>query len=195
MRLGDATLDTIFRTARTANRWHDTPVDEDTLREVYELVKWGPTSANSFPLRIVFVASEAARVRLVPLVFANNQLRVREAPVTAILAYDTRFYEWLPRLFPHNPAMASSFVDKPEFAERSAFRNGTLQAAYFMIAARALGLDCGPMSGFDNEGVDREFFPEGRVKSNCLCALGQGDPSGLFDRLPRPEFDEVATIL
>ena len=193
--LDDAALDTILRTARTANKWRAEPVDEHLPRALYDLAKWGPTSATSFPLRVVFVASDAAKDRLVPLMFGPNQERVRTAPVTAIFGYDTRFFEWLPQLFPHNPQMSAAFEDKPDFAELSAFRNGSLQAAYFLVSARALGLDCGPMSGFDNEAVDREFFPGGRVRSNFTCALGYGDQSGLFDRLPRPDFDEVATVL
>jgi 3-hydroxypropanoate dehydrogenase len=127
-------------------------------------------------------------------VFEGNRPKVTTAPVTAILGYDLQFYDWLPRLFPHRD-MRSAFVDKPQFAEEAAFRNGSLQGAYFMLAARALGLDCGPMSGFNAAGVDREFFPGGRVKSNFICAVGYGDASGLMDRLPRPSFSEVCTIV
>jgi 3-hydroxypropanoate dehydrogenase len=192
--LDDAALDAMFRTARTQNRWLDQPVSDEQLQALYDLMRWGPTSANSFPVRIVFVTSPAAKERLKPLVLAGNQQKVITAPVTAILGYDTRFYEWLPRLFPHGDAR-SWFLDKPEFAEATAFRNSSLQGAYFIIAARALGLDCGPMSGFDNEAVDREFFPGRRVKSNFLCALGHGDPAGLFERLPRPAFSEVCSIV
>jgi 3-hydroxypropanoate dehydrogenase len=191
--LPDDALDTLFRSARTQNAWLDKPVSDEQLRALYDLLQWGPTSANCFPLRIVFVTTRAAKERLEPLVFDNNRRRVMSAPVTAILGHDTRFYEWLPRLFPHADARAW-FVDKPEFAETTAFRNGTLQGAYFMLAARALGLDCGPMSGFDNEAVDQEFFPGGQVKSNFLCAVGYGDPAGLFGRLPRPDFTEVCRI-
>ena len=194
MSLEDAALDAMFRTARTQNRWLDQPVSDEQLQGLYDLMRWGPTSANSFPVRIVFVTSPAAKERLKPLVLAGNQQKVMTAPVTAILGYDTQFYDWLPRLFPHADAR-SWFLDKPEFAEATAFRNSSLQGAYFIIAARALGLDCGPMSGFDNEAVDREFFPGGRVKSNFLCALGHGDPAGLFERLPRPAFSEVCSIV
>ena len=194
MSLEDAALDAMFRTARTQNRWLDQPVSDEQLQALYDLMRWGPTSANSFPVRIVFVTSPAAKERLKPLVLAGNQQKVMTAPVTAILGYDTQFYDWLPRLFPHADAR-SWFLDKPEFAEATAFRNSSLQGAYFIIAARALGLDCGPMSGFDNEAVDREFFPGGRVKSNFLCALGHGDPAGLFERLPRPAFSEVCSIV
>ena len=157
-------------------------------------MKWGPTSANSFPARIVFVISEESKKRLAAVVFEGNRLKVMTAPATAIIGFDTQFYELLPRLFPHRD-MRSLFVDKPEFAQTSAFRNGTLQGAYLMLAARAIGLDCGPMSGFDNDGVDREFFPGGRVKSNFICALGYGDPSGVFQRLPRPSFSEACEIV
>jgi 3-hydroxypropanoate dehydrogenase len=192
--LDDEALDVLFRAARTQNKWLDRPVSHDQLRAVYDLMRWGPTSANCFPLRIVFVTTQAAKERLKPLVFGNNQERVMTAPATAILGYDTRFYDWLPRLFPHTDAR-SGFIDKPDFAEVTAFRNSSLQGAYFMLAARALGLDCGPMSGFDNEAVDREFFPGGRIKSNFLCAIGYGDPTGLFERLPRPDFSEVCAIV
>jgi len=192
--LDDAALDVIFRQARSQNKWLDKPVSNDQLASLYELMRWGPTSANSFPVRIVFVASPAAKERLKPLVLQGNQAKVMAAPVTAILGYDTQFYDWLPRLFPHADARAW-FTDKPGFAEATAFRNSSLQGAYFIIAARALGLDCGPMSGFDNEAVDQEFFPGGQVKSNFICALGYGDPVGLFDRLPRPSFSEVCKIV
>jgi 3-hydroxypropanoate dehydrogenase len=192
-RLDDEALDTLFRNARSHNKWHDTPVATEELVAIYDLMKWGATSANSFPVRIVFVTTFAAKERLKPLVFEGNRPKVMAAPATAIIGYDTRFYDWLPRLFPHRD-MRSNFVDKPQFAETSAFRNSSLQGAYFMLAARALGLDCGPMSGFNNESVDREFFPGGTVKSNFLCALGHGDASGLFNRLPRPAFSEVCRI-
>jgi 3-hydroxypropanoate dehydrogenase len=192
--LDDAALDAIFRQARTQNKWLDEPVSNDQLVALYDLMRWGPTSANCFPVRIVFVASPAAKERLKPLVLEGNRPKVMSAPVTAILGYDTRFYEWLPRLFPHADAR-SWFIDKPAFAEATAFRNSSLQGAYFIIAARALGLDCGPMSGFDNEAVDKEFFPGEEVKSNFICAVGYADPAGLYDRLPRPSFSEVCKIV
>ena len=190
----DAALDTLFRAARTQNKWRDKPVSAEQLTAIYDLMKWGPTSANSFPARIVFVASQESKKRLAAVVFEGNRPKVLTAPATAIIGYDLQFYELLPRLFPHRD-MRSAFVGKPEFAQVSAFRNSSLQGAYLMLAARALGLDCGPMSGFDNEGVDREFFPGGRVKSNFICAIGYGDPSGVFERLPRPGFNEVCEIL
>jgi 3-hydroxypropanoate dehydrogenase len=192
--LDDAALDTLFRQARTQNKWLDKPVSDEQLRALYDLLRWGPTSANSFPLRVVFAKSAAAKERLLPLVLEGNRPKVQAAPVTAILGYDTRFYDWLPQLFPHVDAR-SWFLDKPDFAEATAFRNSSLQGAYLILAARALGLDCGPMSGFDNEAVDREFFPGGRVKSNFICALGYGDPTGLYERLPRPDFGEVCSIV
>jgi nitroreductase len=192
--LDDAALDVIFREARTQNTWLDKPITNDQLLALYDLMRWGPTSANSFPIRIVFVTSPAAKQRLGPLVFEGNRQKVMSAPATAILGFDTRFYDWLPRLFPHVDARAW-FIDKPAFAETTAFRNSSLQGAYFIMAARSLGLDCGPMSGFDNEAVDKEFFPGGQVKSNFLCAIGYGDPAGLYERLPRPTFSEVCSIL
>jgi 3-hydroxypropanoate dehydrogenase len=161
---------------------------------VYDLMRWGPTSLNSFPVRIVFVTTPAAKEQLKPLVFAGNQERVMTAPATAIIGYDSRFYDWLPRLAPHVDAR-SWFIDKPDFANLTAFRNGTLQGAFFMLAARAVGLDCGPMSGFDNAAVDQAFFPGGQIKSNFLCALGHGDPASLHERAPRPEFSEVCAIV
>ena len=193
MRLPDLCLDTIFRTARTHNAFLDKPVDEATLRELYDLLKWGPTSANSNPARFVFVVSRQAKERLRPALSAGNLDKTMAAPVTAIVAYDTEFYEHLPRLFPHVDAR-SWFVGKPEHILTTAFRNGTLQGAYLMIAARALGLDCGGMSGFDNAKVDAEFFPDGRVKSNFLCNLGYGDPAKLLPRHPRFAFEEVCRI-
>jgi 3-hydroxypropanoate dehydrogenase len=192
--LDDAALDVIFRQARTQNKWLDKPVSNDQLVALHDLMCWGPTSANCFPIRIVFVASPVAKQRLKPLVLEGNQAKVMAAPATAILGYDTKFYDWLPRLFPQTDARAW-FLDKPAFAEATAFRNSSLQGAYFIIAARALGLDCGPMSGFDNDAVDKEFFPGGQVKSNFICAVGYGDPAGLYDRLPRPGFSEVCQIV
>jgi nitroreductase len=190
----DVALDTLFRTARSQNKWRDKPVTRAQLEAIYELMKWGPTSANSFPVRIVFVTTPEGKKRLAPCVFEGNRPKVMAAPVTAIIGYDTQFYEWLPRLFPHKD-MRAPFVDKPDFAAQSAFRNGTLQGAYLMLAARAIGLDCGPMSGFDNSAVDREFFAGGRVKSNFICALGYGDAAGVLGRLPRPAFNEVCEVV
>lgn len=188
--------DTLFLEARTHNGWRDQPVGEDLLRRAWELARMGPTSANCSPLRIVFVRSREAKARLEPLLLAGNRAKTMAAPVTAIFGNDSRFYDLLPKLFPHTDARAwFAGPDKETLAEATAFRNGTLQAAYFMLAARSLGLDCGPMSGFDNAGVDREFFPGGRIKSNFICSLGYGDPAALFPRSPRLEFDEACSTV
>jgi 3-hydroxypropanoate dehydrogenase len=202
-------LDQIFRQARTHNVWLDKPVGDDTLRQLYELMKWGPTSANSNPARFLFLRSPAAKERLQPALSPGNVEKTMTAPVTVIVAYDLKFYEKLPRLMPHSPAMAKHFADNPQLVEMTARRNSTLQGGYLIIAARALGLDCGPMSGFDNakvdelffaagescEGCDQEFFPAGHVKSNFLCNLGYGDPERLFPRSPRLEFPEACSLL
>ena len=194
MRIDDAGLDLLFRKARTQNGWLPKPVPEELLREIYDLMKMGPTSANCAPLRIVFVTSETGRRRLASALSAGNLEKTMQAPVTAILGHDLAFYEYLPRLFPHNPAARGWFEGKPT-AEATAFRNSTLQAAYFMLAARALGLDCGPMSGFDAARMDGEFFPDGRTRTNFICALGYGDPSKVFARSPRFDFDDVCRIV
>jgi nitroreductase len=189
-RLDGAALETILLNARSHNKWLHKPVSKEQLDAIYQLMKWGPTSANSFPIRIVFVSSAQGKERLEPLVWEGNRNKVITAPVTAIVGYDTKFYDWLPRLFPHKD-VRPLFANNPPFAEATAFRNSSLQGGYFIIAARAVGLDCGPMSGFDNSKVDEEFFPDGQVKSNFICALGYGDPTGLYGRSPRPSFDEV----
>ena len=188
-------LDQIFLEARTHNRWLDRPVDEAQLRRLVEIMLMGPTTANSLPARILFVQSEAAKRRLEPLLDEGNRAKTMQAPVCAIIGYDLRFYERLPQTFPHNQAARSWFEGKPAKILDAAFRNSSLQGAYLIIAARALGLDTGPMSGFDNAGVDREFFPDGQVKSNFLCAIGYGDKSVLMPRLPRLSFDEIAKII
>ena len=193
--LSAAAMDIIFRDARSQNRWLDRDVSDDQLHALYDLMKWGPTSANGFPIRIVFVRSDEQKEKLAGVAMDSNAAKIRQAPVTAVLGYDLRFFERLPTLFPHDPGMAKLFENSEELAETTAFRNGTLQGAYFMIAARSLGLDCGPMSGFDNLGVDELFFPGGRILSNFICSIGYGDPEGLFDRLPRPTFDDVCLIV
>jgi len=193
MTLSDNALDRIFRTARTHNGWLDKPVTDDQLRRLYDLMKWGPTSANCSPARIVFVRSKAAKEKLKPALAPGNLDKTMAAPATAIIAYDLEFYEKLPRLFPHADAR-SWFVGKPDLIAATAFRNGSLQGAYLIIAARAIGLDCGPMSGFNNALVDAAFFPGGKVKSNFLCNLGYGDPGKLFPRSPRLAFDEACEI-
>ena len=194
--LDDRALDVLFRSARTHNAFTDKPVTDDDLNRLYDLMKWGPTSANCSPARIVFVRSAAAKEKLKPALSAGNLAKTMTAPVTAIIAWDTLFYDLLPRLFPHDQTARSWFAGKgkEKAAEVAAFRNGTLQGGYFILAARAVGLDCGPMSGFDNAKVDAAFFPDGRFKSNFLCNLGHGDPKGLFPRSPRLAFDEACQI-
>ncbi|MGH6877975.1 MAG: malonic semialdehyde reductase [Rhizomicrobium sp.] len=193
MAISDDALDTIFRNARTHNRWQDRPVSPALLMAIYDLMRWGPTSANCSPARIVFVVSQSAKERLKPHLSPGNVDKTMAAPATAILGYDLDFAKHLPFLFPQAPDAKDWFAD-PVLAERVAFRNGSLQGGYFIIAARALGLDCGPMSGFDNAGVDREFFSEIRVKSNFLCNLAHGDPAGVHPRNPRLAFDEACRI-
>ena len=191
--INDEDLDVIFRKARTQNKWLDKPVSPALIMAIYDLMRWGPTSANQSPARFVFVTSKEAKERLKPHLSEGNRAKTMSAPVTAIIGYDLDFPETLPKLFPHAPDAKNWF--KGPAGEVHAFRNGTLQGAYFIIAARALGLDCGPMSGFDNAGVDKEFFPGGRIKSNFICSIGYGDPAGLFPRSPRLSFDEACKIL
>jgi 3-hydroxypropanoate dehydrogenase len=193
-KLPDRCLDQIFRAARTHNAWREEDLPDSLLHELVELVKLGPTSANCSPARFLFVKSRAAKERLKPHLSEGNRDKTMKAPVCAIIGYDLDFYHHLPKLFPHTDAK-SWFAGKPKKIEETAFRNGTLQGAYLIIAARALGLDTGPMSGFDNEGVDAEFFAGTNIKSNFLCSLGHGDPSVLFPRSPRFAFDEMAKIL
>jgi 3-hydroxypropanoate dehydrogenase len=192
--LSDEGLDLIFRQARTHSVWLEKPVDDELLRRVYDLAKMGPTSANMCPLRIVFVKSREAKEKLRPCLDAGNVDKTMSAPVTALLGMDVRFYEELPKLFPHADAKAW-FKDLPEnVLETLALRNSSLQGAYFMLAARSLGLDCGPMSGFNNAKADAAFFAGTTVKSNFLCNLGHGDASKLFPRSPRLGFEEACRI-
>ena len=193
--ISDEALDTIFRAARTQNKWSDEPVSDAMLMAVYDLMRWGPTAANMMPARFLFLTSPEAKARLKPHLSEGNREKTMKAPAVTIIAYDLDFPEHLPRLFPNAPKMKDNFAGKPEMTKESAFRNGTLQGAYFIIAARALGLDCGPMSGFDNEAVDKEFFAGTNIKSNFLCALGHGDPAGVFPRNPRLSFDEACRII
>jgi len=193
MTLDDAALDQLFRTARTYRAWREEPVTDQTLRAIYELMKCGPTSSNCCPARIVFVKSSDAKARLEPALDAGNVRQTMAAPATAIIGYDLEFYEKLPLLAPHAD-VRSAFVGKDELIRSTAFRNGSLEGAYLIIAARALGLDCGPMSGFDNAKVDAEFFRGGTIKSNFLCNLGYGDPSRLHPRAPRLAFDDACRI-
>lgn len=187
-------IDLMFLEGRTHFVWLDKPVDDNLLRQAYELAKFGPTSVNGCPMRIDFVKSKASKEKLKPFLEPGNVDKTMTAPVTAIIAYDLEFYNQLPKLFPHADAR-SWFVGKSSFIQDTAFRNGTLQGAYFMLAARSLGLDCGPMSGFNNAGVDMTFFPDSPIRSNFLCNLGYGDSSKLFPRSPRLTFDEVCKIL
>ena len=189
----DAALDQLFRTARTQNAFQDRPVEDSQLRALYDLLKWAPTSANSSPARFVFVKAAEAKQKLAPALSEGNLAKTLAAPVTAIIGFDQDFHEKLPYLFPH--ADAKSWFDGPrEGRHEAAFRNGTLQGAYLILAARTLGLDAGPMSGFDPAKVDEAFFAGTAIKSNFLVNLGYGDPSGVFPRLPRLSFDEAARI-
>jgi 3-hydroxypropanoate dehydrogenase len=193
--LNSEALDILFRNARTHNVWLPDPVSDHLLRQIYDLMKWGPTSANSSPARIAFLRTPQAKERLKPALMAANVDKTMQAPVTAIVAYDSKFYEHVPRLFPNNPAMRGIFSSSPELIQTTAMRNGSLQGGYFILAARALGLDCGPMSGFDNAKVDAEFFPSSTWKSNFLCNLGYGDHSKLFPRNVRLDFEEACQLL
>lgn len=193
--LSDRDLDLIFRAARSHNVWTDKPVSDVTVTALYDLLRMGPTSANSCPARFLFLRSEAAKQRLAPHLSEGNRAKSMTAPLIVIVGYDTRFYEKLPELFPHNPDAPGWFTSNQTLAQTTAFRNGTLQGAYLIIAARALGLDCGPMSGFDNAGVDAEFFLDGRVKSNFCCNLGYGDHAQLMPRNPRLAFDDACQVL
>ena len=209
MALDDEVLDQLFRKARTHSSWLDRPVSDETLRELYELVKWAPTSANTNPARFLFLRSKRAKERLLPALAPGNVEKVMTAPVTVIVAYDLLFFEKLPVLFPHSPAMRENFAKNPQLVEVTARRNSSLQGAYLILAARALGLDCGPLSGFDNAKVDREFFdagrecegcdqeflPEGHVRSNFLCNLGYGDSTALHPRNPRLAFEEACALM
>ncbi len=192
--LDAASLDLLFREARTYTAWLPKPVSEELLHAVYDLFKWGPTSANTSPARILFLKSDEAKARLLPGLAPNNVEKSRTAPVVAILAYDLEFYEKLPELYPSVDARAW-FAGKPDVIQETAFRNSSLQGAYFMLAARALGLDCGPMSGFDPARVDAEFFPDGKWRVNFVCNLGYGDATKLYPRNPRLAFEDACRIL
>ena len=192
--LSDTSLDQIFRTARSRNGWSPEPIPEPDLRAIYDLAKMGPTSANMSPARFAWVVSQAGKETLASLSSATNGAKILVAPVTVIIGYDLDFPEQLPKLFPHNPTAKDWFGD-PVFRESAAFRNSSLQGAYLMIAARALGYDCGPMSGFDNAGVDAAFFEGTRIKSNFICSIGKGTDENLFDRSPRLTFEEAGRIV
>lgn len=188
-------LDQIFRTARSYNGWQDADISDVTLDAIYQTAAFGPTSANCSPARFVFLKSGAAKERLKPLLLPTNIDKVMASSVVAIIGYDLEFYEKIPQLFPHNPGARDWFAGNDALIAETAMRNGTLQGAYLMIAARALGYDCGPMSGFDRAGVDKEFFAGTSVQSNFICSLGVGDPASIFERSPRLTFDEACEIL
>jgi 3-hydroxypropanoate dehydrogenase len=192
--ISDAALDILFRKARSHGTFEPDSVSDAQLHAIYEIMKHGPTTANSQPQRIVFLRSAEAKARLAPALSTINREKTLAAPVTAIFAYDLKFPDHLPRFY-HNPDARKWYTKTPEHTQETAFRNASLQAAYFMIAARAIGLDCGPMSGFDNAKVDAEFFSDGQLRSNFLCNLGKGDPSKLPPLNPRFAFDEVCRII
>lgn len=193
MKADDATLDLLFHKARTRNGWTDRPLEPGTLEQIWDLTRMGPTSANCSPARIVFVTTAEAKAKLKPSMMPGNDDKIMAAPVTAIIGQDMEFYERLPELFPHTDARAW-FAGNDELIKTTAFRNTTLQGAYFMIAARALGLDCGPLSGFDNEKVDADFFAGTAVQSNFICSIGYGNDEDLFPRSPRLAFDEACRV-
>lgn len=192
--INDEALDIVFRNARTRNGWEERKVARPLMQAVYDLMKWGSTSANCSPARFVFVASDEGKARLAPHLSEGNRAKTMAAPCCVIIAHDTAFHEHLPKLFPHTDAK-SWFEGNDALIQETAFRNGTLQGAYFMIAARALGLDCGPMSGFDKDGVDKEFFDGTTHKSNFLCNIGYGTDENLFPRSPRFDFEDVCRIV
>ncbi|HXB71449.1 MAG TPA: malonic semialdehyde reductase [Candidatus Acidoferrales bacterium] len=190
---GDS-LDRLFRNARTYGEWLPDPVPAEVLRQVYELTRLGPTSANSTPARFVFLTTAESKARLLPALMPSNVEKTRTAPVTTIVAWDSQFYEKMGKLFPQSK-LGEMFAANPALRDETAFRNSSLQGGYFILAARALGLDCGPMSGFDAQKVNAEFFPDGKWKANFLCNLGYGDPARLRDRNPRLEFEEACVII
>lgn len=187
---GDA-LDQIFRSAWTYQGWTDTPIEEAIVRNLYDLLKWGPTSANSSPTRFVWVRSAAGKAKLAALASEKNRPKILQAPLTVIIGNDLDFANQLPTLMPHNAEAMQKAFAAPGMAESTAMRNGSIQGAYLIIAARALGLDCGPMSGFDNAGVDKAFFSGTRIQSNFICSIGYGDPTSIFPRNPRLSFEEA----
>lgn len=195
MTIDAAGLDLMFREARSQNAWKDEAVSDETVKELYDILKFGPTSANSCPARFVFVRTKEGKDRLAPALSSGNMAKTMAAPVTAIVAYDPKFFEKLPKLFPHNLDAVNWFTSNDSLAATTAFRNGTLQGAYLMIAARSLGLDIGGMSGFDNAKVDAEFFAYNGWRSNFLVNIGHGDPEGVFARSPRLDFDEACLLV
>lgn len=192
--LDDKSLDTIFRSARSHNHWQEKPVDDALLQQVYDLAKWGATAANSCPARFLFIKSKEAKEKLKPCLDAGNVEKSMTAPVVVVIAQDMEFYEKLPVLFPHNKGARGWYVGNDALIKSTAFRNSSLQGAYLMLAARACGLDCGPMSGFNNAKLDEVFFAGMPWKSNFICAMGYGDQSKLFPRGPRLAFNEACRI-
>ena len=192
--LTDSALDQLFRTARSYNAYFDKPVTHEQMTAIWDVMKYGPTSANCLPARIVWCASDEAKTKLAAMAMPANGEKIMSAPVTAIIGMDLEFYEQLPELFPHADAR-SWFATNDALAQTTAFRNSSLQGGYFILAARALGLDTGPMSGFANDAVDGAFFAGSKVKSNFICTLGYGDPASVFDRSPRPAFDRFNSVL
>lgn len=188
-------LDQIFLSSRSFSEWLDQPVPETTLRKLYDVARLGPTSTNCNPGRFAFVTTPQAKARLLPTLWETNRRKVETAPVTVIVAWDTRFYDHVPDLFVHRPEVAESFSSNPSYSDETAFRNSSLQGAYLITAARGLGLDCGPLSGFDNAAVDAAFFPDGRWRSNFMINLGYGDRSKLFPRLPRLDFETACQVI
>ncbi|WP_375402261.1 malonic semialdehyde reductase [uncultured Sphingomonas sp.] len=193
--LDEATLAALFTDARSQNGWLPDPVSDEELRAAYDIAKWGPTSMNTQPMRLVFLRSEEGRERLKPALSPTNIDKVMTAPVVAIIAFDAEFYTLLPRVFPHNPNAASYFTGNPAIIQPTAFRNGSMQAAYYMLALRAVGLDVGPMSGLHPGKVDAEFFANSSWRTNLVCGIGHGDPNKVFGRSPRLDFGEVAQII
>ena len=194
-RLSDDGIDLLFSKARSHYGWQDKPVSDEDLKQIYNVMVTGPTSNNGHPIRILFARTDEAKQRLVPALKGNNVEKVLTAPVCAIIAYDMEFYKKMPELFPHNPGKMQMFIDDPKRCADDAFRNSTLQGAYFMIAARALGFDVGPISGFHNDILDAEFFAGTKLRSNFLCNVGYGDETSVWQKLPRPAFDDICELI
>ena len=193
--LSTQAFDQLFNDARTHNKFSDRKVEPELLHKLYELMKWGPTSANCTPARLLFITSPEAKAKLAPCMSVNNRAKTLQAPVNAIVGMDLAFYDALPELFPHNKDARSWFVGNPQLIAETALRNSSLQGGYLLLAARGLGLDCGPMSGFDADAVNAAFFAGTAVRTNFICNLGYGDPAGVFPRSPRLDFDQACSIL
>jgi 3-hydroxypropanoate dehydrogenase len=192
--LSQSALDQLFLQAHTNNAWQDKPVADELLHKLYDTMRMAPTSMNTSPARIVFVQTKGAKEKLISALMEGNRAKTMAAPVTAIIGYETQFYDKLPKLFPNNSKARDMFASNTALSDITAFRNGTLQGAYLILAARALGLDCGPMSGFDNAAVDQLFFAGTTVKSNFICSIGYGDPKGIYPRNPRLDFAEACSM-